>query len=306
MKLSYVACGLLLLVPTLTLAQEEIEEIVVTGSYIRGSAEDAPSPVQKITREDIVASGVSDVAEMIRNLEIASGSDTAPQNETRFNGNSGSGLANVNLRGVGPTATLVLLDGKRMPYAGQKLADGDRFVDINTIPITMVERVEVLKDGGSAIYGSDAIAGVVNFITRSDFEGFEFSAKYQETSEGSQDDTTYGALFGWASEDERTHFVIGGEYFDRGHLESKDRTDLVRDVYPKQNAEIVNRFSFGGADVNCADPLFLDNGFGSDPNQCGRDASQTDLIIPEQERASLMATGYHTFSESVEVYGQAS
>ena len=172
--------GLTTLSPTLLGAEEEMEQVIVTGSYIRGTPGDAPSPVQTLQREDIVISGVSDVSEMIRNLEIASGSDTAPQNETRFNGNSGSGLANVNLRGVGPTATLVLMDGKRLPYAGQKLADGDRFVDVNSIPITMVQRVEVLKDGGSASYGSDAIAGVVNFITRSDFEGFELSGKFQQ------------------------------------------------------------------------------------------------------------------------------
>ena len=211
-----VLLGCVGLSPALLAAEGEMEQVIVTGSYIKGSPGDAPSPIQTLQREDIVISGVSDVSEMIRNLEIASGSDTAPQNETRFNGNSGSGLANVNLRGVGPTATLVLMDGKRLPYAGQKLADGDRFVDVNAIPITMVQRVEVLKDGGSAIYGSDAIAGVVNFITRSDFEGFEISGKFQQTSTGSQDDATLGAIFGWGSEDGDTHFVIGGEFFDRG------------------------------------------------------------------------------------------
>ncbi len=284
-----------------------VEEIIVTGSYIKGSPEDAPSPVQTIRRDDLVSSGVSDIAEFVRNLEIASGSDTAPQNEFRFNGNSGSGLANVNLRGVGPTATLVLMDGKRMPFAGQKLADGDRFVDINTIPITMVERVEVLKDGGSAIYGSDAIAGVVNFITRSDFEGFEITGKYQETSEGSQDDATLGAIFGWASDDANTHFVIGGEFFDRGNLLSRDREDLTRDVFPKQNASIVNRFTFNGPDLGCeANGFFADNGFSSDPNACFRNGSDTETFIPEQERTSVMATFSHLFSESAEVYAQAS
>ena len=86
--------GLTTLSPTLLGAEEEMEQVIVTGSYIRGTPGDAPSPVQTLQREDIVISGVSDVSEMIRNLEIASGSDTAPQNETRFNGNSGSGLAN--------------------------------------------------------------------------------------------------------------------------------------------------------------------------------------------------------------------
>lgn len=289
-------------------AEQELEEVIVTGSYIKGTPGDAPSPVQTLSRDDIVISGVSDASEMIRNLEIASGSDTAAQNETRFNGNSGSGLANVNLRGVGPTATLVLMDGKRLPFAGQKLADGDRFVDINSIPITMVERVEVLKDGGSAIYGSDAIAGVVNFITRTDFEGFEISGKYQETSKGSQDDATIGAIFGWASDDGNTNFVIGGEYFDRGHLESADRRDLTNDVFPLQNDTIVNSATFNGPDRQCGTILntFANDGFGGAPNECNRNGSDTELLIPEQERTSIMANFTHVFSERAELYGQAS
>ena len=302
--------GLTTLSPTLLGAEEEMEQVIVTGSYIRGTPGDAPSPVQTLQREDIVISGVSDVSEMIRNLEIASGSDTAPQNETRFNGNSGSGLANVNLRGVGPTATLVLMDGKRLPYAGQKLADGDRFVDVNSIPITMVQRVEVLKDGGSASYGSDAIAGVVNFITRSDFEGFELSGKFQQTSTGSQDDATLGAIFGWGSESGDTHFVIGGEYFDRGLLRSQDRRDLTNDVYPLQNDTIVNSISFNGPDSQCGgagfESYFVNNGFSSAPNACNRNGSDTELLIPEQERTSVMATFSHAFSEAAEVYGQLS
>src|SRR5690606_11835218 len=145
------ATAAVLCVPALAGAQDQpLEEIIVTGSYLRGSPEDAPSPVQTLQRAEIVASGVSDVAEVVRNLAIASGSDTAPTDATRFNGGAGSGLANVNLRGLGPTSTLVLLDGKRLPYTGQELADGDRFVDVNAIPITMIERVEVLKNGASA------------------------------------------------------------------------------------------------------------------------------------------------------------
>ena len=301
--------GLAGLGATALAADGEMEQVIVTGSYIKGTPGDAPSPVQTLQREDIVISGVSDVSEMIRNLEIASGSDTAPQNETRFNGNSGSGLANVNLRGVGPTATLVLMDGKRLPYAGQKLADGDRFVDVNSIPLTMVQRVEVLKDGGSASYGSDAIAGVVNFITRSDFEGFELSGKFQQTSTGSQDDATLGAIFGWGSESGDTHFVIGGEFFDRGLLESRDRRDLTNDVYPLQNDTIVNSATFNGPDSQCGTlgfGYFSNNGFGSAPNACNRNGSDTELLIPEQERTSVMATFSHAFSEAAEVYGQVS
>ncbi len=173
----------------------------------------------------------------------------------------------------------------------------------------MVQRVEVLKDGGSASYGSDAIAGVVNFITRSDFEGFELSGKFQQTSTGSQEDATLGAIFGWGSEDGDSHFVIGGEFFDRGLLESKDRRDLTNNVYPLQNDTIVNSATFNGPDAQCGTAgfgFFTNNGFSSAPNACNRNGSDTELLIPEQERTSVMATFSQAFSESAEIYGQVS
>ncbi|MEM8769600.1 MAG: TonB-dependent receptor plug domain-containing protein, partial [Pseudomonadota bacterium] len=302
-----VVAGLLFIPPLAAGQSGELEEIIVTGSYIRGSAEDAPSPVQSLQRESIVASGASDMAEVMRNLEIASGSDTAPSDGTRFNGGAGGGLANVNLRGLGPTATLVLLDGKRLPFAGQKLSDGDRFVDINSIPVTMIQRVEVLKNGASATYGSDAIAGVVNFITRSDFEGFELTGKWQSTTEGSQEDATLGAIFGWASDDGKSNFVIGGEYFDRSLLRSSERPDLRRDLYERQDASIVNRFTFTGGDPLCETAgFFRDNGESSDPFLCARNGSETDVMIPKQKRGSVLADFRYGFSDSVEFYAQGS
>ena len=305
---TWLPAAALFMVPLLAAAQSgDVEEIIVTGSYLKGSPEDAPTPIQTLQRENIVASGASDIAEVVRNLEIASGSDTAPTDGARFNGGAGAGLANVNLRGLGPTSTLVLLDGKRLHEAGQKLSDGDRFVDINMIPITMVERVEVLKTGASALYGSDAIAGVVNFITRSDFEGFEVSMKYQDTTNGTQEDATLGAIFGWGSDNGRTNFVIGGEYFDRGKQNSSDRPDLRRDLYDKQDASIVNRFTFTGGDPACeSEGFFRDNAQNSDPNVCNRNGSETGIMIPQQKRASVMATLTHSFSDAIEFYGSVS
>ena len=184
----------------------------------------------------------------------------------------------------------MLLDGKRLHEAGQKLSDGDRFVDINMIPITMIERVEVLKTGASATYGSDAIAGVVNFITRTDFEGFEVSYKYQDVTNGSQEDQTIGAIFGWASDNDRTNFVIGGEYFDRGLQEASDRPDIRSELYDKQDATIVNRISLTTPDPNCeAAGFFRNNSTNTDPNSCQRNGIETGLMIPQQKRASVMA-----------------
>jgi outer membrane receptor for ferrienterochelin and colicin len=141
----------------------EIEEVVVTGSFIRGSAIDAPSPVQVVDRDSIEAQGAAIIWDVIKNLEVNSGSFT----------NSGSGersqvegTAQVNLRNLGENSTLTLINGKRVaPYAAITQAGGE-FVDINAIPLVMTDRVEILTDGGSALYGADAVAGVINVIMR--------------------------------------------------------------------------------------------------------------------------------------------
>jgi iron complex outermembrane recepter protein len=151
--------------------QEEsatVSEIVVTGSRIRQANLVTTSPVTQVTAEDVRESGVSRVEDLVTQLPQA----FAAQNSTVSNG--ASGTATVSLRNLGSTRTLVLIDGKRMPY-GSPL---DAAADLNQIPAQLVERVEVLTGGASAVYGSDAIAGVVNFIMKKDFEGLEITAQY--------------------------------------------------------------------------------------------------------------------------------
>ncbi|MDP2127926.1 MAG: TonB-dependent receptor [Pseudohongiella sp.] len=193
--------------------QGEIEEVLVTGSYIRGSALDAPSPVTTVTRSTIEAQGAAQVWDVIKNLEINSGSFT---NEGAGEGDALSGTANVNLRNLGENSTLTLINGKRQVSAATTTRSGGEFVDINTIPLVMVERVEVLTDGGSALYGSDAVAGVVNVIMRTDFEGLEIYGDVQalESALGKQDQTV-SAIWGWASDSGNTHFVLSAEAFRR-------------------------------------------------------------------------------------------
>jgi outer membrane receptor for ferrienterochelin and colicin len=148
------------------------ERIEVTGSHIRRVDLEGPAPVLVITREQIDRSGVSDVAALLRELPVIAGGGV-----TDFNAALGFQRGNqaVSLRGLGPVATLVLLNGRRMPvapYADPGTAYGNSF-NLNVIPLSAIERIEVLKDGASAIYGSDAIAGVVNVILRKDFRGAE-------------------------------------------------------------------------------------------------------------------------------------
>ena len=146
----------------------EIEQIVVTGSRIKMANIEGTSPVTQVTSADIATQGVTRVEDLINQLPQA----FAAQNATVANG--ATGTATVNLRGLGSARTLVLVDGRRLPYGGVT----NSAADLNQIPAAMVERVEILTGGASAVYGSDAIGGVVNFIMKKDFEGVQFDAQY--------------------------------------------------------------------------------------------------------------------------------
>lgn len=207
--------------PLLIQAQEaadpQVEEVVVTGSYLRGSPLDAPSPVQVVDRQSIEAQGAAQIWDVIKNLEVNSGSISNEGGDTgTATMGTLSGMANVNLRNLGENSTLTLVNGKRQVSAATSTPTGGEFVDVNAIPLVMVERLEVLTDGGSALYGSDAVAGVVNVIMRTQFEGFELYGDIQAIeSDTSNQDRTLSAIWGWASESGNTNFVISGEVFRR-------------------------------------------------------------------------------------------
>ena len=149
-------------------ADQTIQEVVVTGSRIAQPNLETTSPVTQVTSEDVITQGVTKIEDLVNQLPQA----FAAQNGTVSNG--ATGTATVNLRGLGSSRTLVLVDGRRMPYGGVT----NSAADLNQIPTALVERVEVLTGGASAVYGSDAIAGVVNFIMKKDFEGVQIDGQY--------------------------------------------------------------------------------------------------------------------------------
>jgi outer membrane receptor protein involved in Fe transport len=180
-------------------ADQPIEEIVTTGSRIKRADLDSASPVTVIQRDDILVSGLSDVGNLIQRMPSMSGS---PIGTTTNNG--GNGSVQIDLRGMGVDRTLTLVNGQRSVDAG----------DYQTIPANMIERVEVLKDGASAIYGADAVAGVVNIITRRDFEGLEISAQnanFFDMESGMQN--TIGLMAG--KQFEGGNVIFGAEYVDQ-------------------------------------------------------------------------------------------
>ena len=199
-------------------APEEVEELVVTGSYIKRSAQDSPSPLTVISAVDIEQSHIADVQELLLRLPYESGGWIRA---STFDGGGGQGRIPINLRNLGECATLPLVNGRRHT-TGWMTPAGCAAVDTNSmVPTLMLERVEILKDGSSALYGSDAIAGVVNFITRDNFEGLDFDARFlTDEATGQGDEISFGLVFG--TQGDRGGFVVGADYLRRNEIPTQD------------------------------------------------------------------------------------
>lgn len=203
---------------------DDRDQIVVTGTRIRGAS--PTSPVQTVTRDDIERSGFGDIGELMRSLPSNFAGGANP-------GNIGAGAANsnitnastLNLRGLGGGATLTLVNGRRL--AGDTFGEA---VDFSIVPLAAIQRVEVVTDGSSAVYGSDAVAGVVNFILRKDYEGLDVSARIGGSTQGGGFAQTYTALGGVASD--RGYALANVEYSDRNPILASDR-DFTSDAPPK-------------------------------------------------------------------------
>jgi len=208
------ASFILLFISSLSFAQDEtdaseayeelLEEVVVTGSRIKRRDFSSTSPITTITAEQFEFSGQPTLEEYLNQM---------PQlhpDYGRTSNNPGNGTAQLNLRGLGAGRTLVLLNGRRVAPSGVGSA-----VDVNNLPRSLIERVEIITGGASTVYGSDAIAGVINFITRQDFDGYGFDASYYVTAEGDSD--IYDANFVYAME----AFSLGAESW-KEHLLSGD------------------------------------------------------------------------------------
>ena len=203
-----------------------LEEVIVTGSKIRTAAIDRSSPVNILGREELERSGITSVADILNQLPN-SGSSL----NTRFNssgnfgfppdgGGIGAGAAQVDLRNLGAKRTLVLVDGVRW-VNGSSASGVSSATDLNTIPLGVIDRIEVLEDGASAIYGSDAIAGVVNIITKKEFDGIELNAYGGEFDDS--DGQTTELNLSWGVQADNTNVFFGLSYNDQEEVLARDR-----------------------------------------------------------------------------------
>lgn len=218
----------LLVMPGVTQAQEqqqqadnqEVELIMVTGSFVRRSENfESPSPLAVIDSVAIDAIGAKNIADITQTLTINTGSQNNPD---AFTQNATAGTSNINLRGLGVASTLVLLNNRRQVVNAQPTNDGLNFVDTSSlVPMIAINRMEVVKDGASALYGSDAVAGVVNFITKRNYDGAMLSFDYQDGAHGDNKEYVIQGL--WGADSDNGNVMAAISYTNRSPLFISDR-----------------------------------------------------------------------------------
>ena len=207
--------------------EEVLEEIIVTGSLIKGIAPKS-SPIISISQEDIRRSGYATISEYLEFLP-QNFADSPSDDGLLSSINEGS---SINLRGLGANETLTLVNGRRLASA----STFGSFVDISQIPVTAVDRVEILLDGASAVYGADAVAGVVNIILKQDQEGLLVRARYGTVTNGSQDEIRLSATGGHAWDS--GNVALSYEYYDRNPLPSDER-DFIELAPPAEPFDLI-------------------------------------------------------------------
>ena len=194
---------------------DDFEETVVTGSLIK-NAENDLSPIQEIKERDLKNFNITNIGEISKYLNVSSGS--------RFQTNAlegvDQGMSSITLRGLDASATLLLLNSRRHTFSGTPSNNGNGYIDANIVPEIAIEKIEILKEGATSIYGSDAIAGVINFLTFKEFEGFRIKAGKQTTTNYNQDDNSFGLLFG--TKILNGNLVIGFNGLERSPLSASE------------------------------------------------------------------------------------
>ena len=212
----------------------KLEKFVVTGSYIptsETSANAGISPVVRIDRKIIDESGQTTVSELLQKITVSNGGSVPiSNNATGFT----PAATSISLRGLGPEATLVLINGRRVANYPVGVGGTTAFVDLNSIPLSAVDSVEVLKDGASAIYGADAVAGVVNIKLRRGADGTEVALNYGNTTR--KDSSEFSASLITGVQTDKASALVGFNYYKRNAIFNKDRSYSAIPPFLSSNA----------------------------------------------------------------------
>ena len=270
-----------------------LDRVQVTGSRIKKAEIEGQVPIHTLTRADIERTGLTSIGDVVQNL---TGSGSALNTKFNSSGNFGfppdgsgvgAGSAQVDLRHLGAKRVLVLVDGIR--WVNEASASGvGAATDLNTIPLAIVERIEVLEDGASAVYGSDAIGGVVNIITRRNFDGAQVSLNYGQYDQG--DGQTSGVDFAWGGSSDRASWFLGASFVEQQRIYSRDR---AQSAFPRPGGGI----AFGSA--------FTPTGrfFFTDPNTRARldlttNTGVTAPVYNPAQTGCVRTDGFHCFTSA--------
>jgi outer membrane receptor protein involved in Fe transport len=292
---------------------QEFELIMVTGSFVRRSENfSSPSPLAIVDSVAIDAIGAKSIGDITQTLTINTGAENTPD---AFTQNATAGTSNINLRGLGVASTLVLLNSKRQVVTAQPNNAGVNFVDTSSlIPMIALNRMEIVKDGASALYGSDAVAGVVNFITKRDYEGVQVSLDYQDGAHGDNKEYTVQGLWGTVGDD--SSIMAAVSYTNRSPLFTGDRRlsrpqddtsslgspgSYFVTLAPGFTVPIIDPTGcteFGGAEILRAPsgtaPGGLEVGF------CGFDFGNTYSFVPDETRLSTFVQAKKQITDDIE------
>ncbi|WOX04790.1 TonB-dependent receptor [Microbulbifer pacificus] len=276
------------------------EEITVTGQSLTGShlrhlKLDSYAPIDVLAQPELEITGAQTIAELLKFLPAVSGNSTSTSVT-----NGGNGTATVTLRGLPESNTLVLINGRRIVSNGF----GGEAADLNTIPLSAVDRIEVLKDGASAVYGSDAIAGVVNIILRRDFDGLDVSSYYGQAERGDQQTNSYSIT--WGAGSETGHLMFSLAHYRQGEILSRDR-DLSASADNRARGGTDLRSSASPqAYIALSDSVVTNTVDGIRPWTSGDlydFREYTSALVPS-DRQSLYVALSRTVSESIDAYAE--
>jgi iron complex outermembrane recepter protein len=289
------------------------ERIEVTGSNIKQIDAATSAPVQVITREQIEKTGATSVEQLLRSVTVATSSGgTVTANAS---GATTGGISSVSLRGLQSTRTLVLVNGKRIaPYGSP---NDSASIDVDGIPVAVIERVEILKDGASAIYGSDAIAGVVNFILRKDYQGAEASVGYGQAYDGKAKAKKINVIGGWGDlGKDRFNFTLAAGYQKDDPIYGRDRSfaksginisennfNFSNNTFPANFQLVAGGDRYNPKVPNCAPSVYAPD---FTTSRCLFDFAPFVALLPDIERKNVMGTGRFLVNEAVELYAEAS
>ena len=293
---------------------QTLEKVEVTGSRIKRIDTETSSPVQVVTREQIERSGAQSITEVLKRTPAANAGSFDENAVASFT----PGAGGVSLRGLGAQATLVLINGRRVAPFGFASGGQTTFVDVNQIPVDVVERIEILLDGASAIYGSDAIGGVVNVILRKDFNGLQASGAFGRSTHGDANSKRGSLTYGKGSlASDGYNFFANYSHIDQDPVKANQRSNTATSDFRRFGlADRRSSYAYGGnlytqaglqggtfvGTLNCTP---LQEAGAATNNRCYYAGTDHQDVIAKSERDSVTVAGTAGLGRGFELFGDA-